>query len=40
MGTIIQTNETEKTSVKPLDRYVFIENVDMEFHTKKVFLRH
>ncbi len=35
MGTIIQTNETEKTSVKPLDRYVFIENVDMEFHTKK-----
>ena len=35
MKKIIQTNETEKTSVKPLDRYVFIENVDMEFRTKK-----
>ena len=35
MEKIIQTNETEKTSVKPLDRYVFIENVDMEFRTKK-----
>ena len=35
MDKITQTNTTEKTAAKPLDRYVFIENVDMEFHTKK-----
>ena len=31
----IQTSTAEKTAAKPLDRYVFIENVDMEFRTKK-----
>ena len=31
----IQTNSADKTAAKPLDRYVFIENVDMEFRTKK-----
>ena len=35
MEKIIQANTTEKTTAKPLDRYVFIENVDMEFRTKK-----
>jgi nitrate/nitrite transport system ATP-binding protein len=35
MEKIIQTSVTEKTAAKPLDRYVFIENVDMEFSTKK-----
>ena len=35
MKKTTQDNTKEKTSVKPLDRYVFIENVDMEFRTKK-----
>ena len=35
MKKTTQDNTTEKTPAKPLDRYVFIENVDMEFRTKK-----
>jgi nitrate/nitrite transport system ATP-binding protein len=35
MEKIVQSSVAEKTAAKPLDRYVFIENVDMEFSTKK-----
>ena len=35
MKNTTQVSNTEKTPAKPLDRYVFIENVDMEFRTKK-----
>ncbi len=35
MKNTTQVNNTEKIPAKPLDRYVFIENVDMEFRTKK-----
>ena len=35
MGKIVTTEVVGKKPAKALDRYVFIENVDMEFRTKK-----
>ena len=35
MGKIVTTEVVRKKPAKALDRYVFIENVDMEFRTKK-----
>jgi nitrate/nitrite transport system ATP-binding protein len=35
MEKIMEIKSTEKQASKPIDRYVFIENVDMEFRTKK-----
>lgn len=35
MGKIVTTEVVAKKSTKAQDRYVFIENVDMEFRTKK-----